>query len=77
MGSNEGSRDGSGMNPEVVQLELSGTPVCKQQNLLNTLKANNKINLYNIHVNEYVECNVQTACMFEAGSQQSIEGQYM
>ena len=64
MGSNEGNRNGSGMNHDVVQLELSGTPVCKQQNLLNTFKAKqkqNKINLYNIHVNEYVECSVQTA----------------
>ena len=30
MGSNEGNRDGSDMNHEVVDLELSGTPVCKQ-----------------------------------------------
>ena len=34
MGSNEGNRDKSDMNHEVVHLELSGTPVCKQNSLL-------------------------------------------
>ena len=35
-GSDEGNRERSDLDDEVEQLELSGTPVCKQKSLLNT-----------------------------------------